>query len=137
MKHTNHTDPLILPEGEGRVYNCGTMTAVFKADENETDNQYSVSEWWLEPNSNGPGAHAHEENAEVFYVLEGRVSFLVGDEWIDADKGAFLRIPAKTIHDFKNRTDKKAGVLNFFIPGGFERNMPSIVKWFEENKKGT
>jgi hypothetical protein len=26
------------------------------------------------------------------------------------------------------------GVLNFFIPGGFERNMPSIVKWFEDNK---
>lgn len=134
MKHKNdHTETLILTEGQGRVYNCGTMTAIFKADENETNEKYSVSEWWLEPNSDGPGAHSHEYNDEVFYVLEGTTSFLVGDKWIDANKGTFLRIPAKTIHDFKNKTGRKSGILNFFIPGGFERNMPSIVKWFEEN----
>jgi mannose-6-phosphate isomerase-like protein (cupin superfamily) len=135
MKHENgHTEVLILAEGEGRVYNCGTMTAVYKADENETNEKYSVSEWWLEPNSDGPGAHSHEENDEVFYVLEGTVSFFVGDKWVDADKGSFLRIPAKTTHDFKNNTLTKSGVLNFFIPGGFERNMPFIVQWFEENQ---
>lgn len=134
MKH-NHSahDALIIPTGEGRIYHCGTMTAVFKADENETDSKYSVSEWWLEPHSEGPGAHHHEEHDEVFYVLEGVTSFLVGDQWIDAKKGTFLRIPAKTIHDFQNRTGEKAGVLNFFIPGGFERNMPSIVDWFKKN----
>lgn len=135
MQHTkDHTQQIILNSGQGRVYNCGTMTAIFKADENETNEKYSISEWWLEPNSDGPGAHSHDENDEVFYVLEGTTSFLVGDNWIDAEKGAFLRIPARTIHDFKNKTDKKTGVLNFFIPGGFERNMPSIVKWFEDNK---
>lgn len=135
MKHkNNHTDALILTEGQGRVYNCGTMTAVFKADENETADKYSISEWWLEPNSDGPGTHEHEENDEVFYGIEGTTSILVGDQWIDVKKGTFLRIPKKTIHDFANRTNEKSGVLNFFIPGGFERNMPSIVKWSEENK---
>ncbi|WP_045459219.1 cupin domain-containing protein [Sporocytophaga myxococcoides] len=135
MKHKNdHTEALILTEGQGRIYNCGTMTAIFKADENETNEKYSVSEWWLEENSDGPGAHSHEDNDEIFYMLEGTISFLVGEKWIDASKGTFLRIPANTTHDFKNKTDKKAGVLNFFIPGGFERNMPSIVEWFEENQ---
>ncbi|HRP32928.1 MAG TPA: cupin domain-containing protein [Agriterribacter sp.] len=135
MKHTsNAADALILPPGQGRVYDCGTMTAVFKADENETAEKYSISEWWLNPGSDGPGAHLHEDNDEVFYVLEGTTSFLIGDKWIDAERGAFVRIPAKTIHDFANRTDKQTGVLNFFIPGGFERNMPAIVKWFEENQ---
>lgn len=135
MKHKNNpTETLILTEGEGRIYNCGTMTAIFKADENETNEKYSISEWWLEPNSTGPGPHSHADNDEVFYVLEGTTSFLVGDKWINADKGTFLRIPAKTIHDFKNQTNTKSGVLNFFIPGGFERNMPSIVEWFENNK---
>lgn len=135
MKHKNdHTESLILAAGQGRVYNCGTMTAIFKADENETNQKYSISEWWLEPNSDGPGAHEHEDNDEVFYVLEGTTSILIGDQWINAGKGTFIRIPAKTIHDFKNQTDNKTGVLNFFIPGGFERNMPAIVKWFEDNK---
>jgi mannose-6-phosphate isomerase-like protein (cupin superfamily) len=134
MKHKNdHTVALILKAGEGRSYVCGPMTAVFKADENETDNKYSVSEWWLQPLSDGPGAHAHEENDEVFYVLEGTISFLVGDAWVEASKGAFLRIPATVTHDFRNQTNKKAGLLNFFIPGGFERNMPAIVNWFAEN----
>lgn len=134
IKHANNSnDALILPAGQGRTYNCGTMTAVFKADENETNEKYSISEWWLEPNSDGVGTHQHEDNDEVFYVLEGTTSILVGDKWIEAEKGTFIRIPAKTIHDFANRTDQKTGVLNFFIPGGFERNMPAIVKWFEEN----
>jgi mannose-6-phosphate isomerase-like protein (cupin superfamily) len=109
------------------------MTAIFKADENETDAGYSISEWILEPNSGGPGAHMHEANDEVFYVTEGTVSLLVGEQWVDAKRGAFLRIPAGTMHDFANKTNEKAAILNFFIPGGFERNMPAIVKWFEEN----
>lgn len=128
------TDTLILGPREGRTYDCGPMTAVFKADENETNVRYSISEWYLEPNSGGPGAHLHEENDEVFYVIEGTVSFLVGDKWVDAVRGTFLRIPANTMHDLANRTDRPAAALNFFIPGGFERNMPSIVKWFAENK---
>ncbi|TDB67477.1 cupin domain-containing protein [Arundinibacter roseus] len=125
---------IFLSKGEGRIYSCGTMTAIFKADEQETDEKYSISEWWLEPNSNGPGPHQHPENDEVFYVLEGTPTFLVGEKWIDAAKGSFLRIPARTQHDFCNRTDQKTGILNFFIPGGFERNMPAIVNWFAEKK---
>ncbi|WP_262247150.1 cupin domain-containing protein [Parapedobacter soli] len=132
MDHKNNCqDALVLKAGRGRRYDFGTMTAIFKADEQETAEKYSISEWWLEPDEKGVGAHQHEANDEIFYVLEGTVSILVEDRWIDAEKGTFVRIPAKTTHDFSNRTRSKAGVLNFFIPGGFERNMPSIVKWFE------
>ena len=127
------SEPIILKQGQGRIYECGNMTAIFKADEKETDEKYSVSEWWLNPNSDGPGAHLHEDNDEIFYVIEGNPSILVGDNWIDSKKGDFLRIPAKTMHDFANRSDARCGLLNLFIPGGFERNMPAIVKWFEEN----
>jgi len=124
---------LLLPPGQGRIYRCGAMTAVFKADEEETDEKYSISEWWLEPNSTGPGAHQHHDNDEIFYVLEGSASLFVGDRWISAEKGTFIRIPARTMHDYENRTDQKVGLLNFFIPGGFERNMPEIVRWFQDS----
>ena len=122
-----------LEPDAGRIYPCGTMTAIFKADEEETECRYSISEWWLDPQSRGPGAHLHEANDEVFYVLDGTASLFVGDKWIDATRGAFFLIPAGTMHDFENRSDKKTGLLNFFIPGGFERNMPSIVQWFKDN----
>jgi mannose-6-phosphate isomerase-like protein (cupin superfamily) len=124
---------IIWRAGEGRKYECGSMTAIFKADEDETKEKYSVSEWWMKPNSSGPGAHLHEENDEVFYVIAGRPSVLVGDKWVDTQVGDFLRIPAKTLHDFANNTNERCALLNFFIPGGFERNMPEIVKWFEEH----
>ena len=124
---------IFLPPGEGRKYDMGSMKAVFKADEEETQVRYSVSEWWLEANSSGPGAHLHQANDEIFYVIEGAASLLVGEEWIEASKGAFFMIPKNTMHDFANRSNDRMGLLNFYIPGGFERNMPSIVKWFEEN----
>ncbi len=122
--------PIILGPEQGRVYACGPMTAVFKADGAETGNRYSISEWWLEPNSDGPGAHSHADNDEIFLVLEGRPSVLVGDVWHEAPRGTLLRIPAGVTHDFANRTDARAGLFNVFLPGGFEENMPAIVAWF-------
>ena len=126
-------DVLFLRPGEGRAYPLGRMNAVFKADHGETDSAYSVSEWWLDPQTTGPGAHAHDENIELFYVIEGVASILAGAEWLEAPAGSFIRIPAGVLHDFENRTDRRAGLLNVFLPGGFEENMPTIATWFAEN----
>jgi mannose-6-phosphate isomerase-like protein (cupin superfamily) len=122
---------IFLAPGAGRHYDAGPMHAVFKADGAETGDRYCVSEWWLEAGRCGPGPHSHEANEELFYVLEGTMSFLVGAEWVEAPRGSFLRIPAGTTHDFENRGDARAGVLNVFIPGGFEPLMPRIVAYFE------
>ena len=126
-------DVLFLRPGEGRAYPLGRMNAVFKADHGETDSAYSVSEWWLDPQTTGPGAHAHDGNIELFYVIEGVASILARAEWLEAPAGSFIRIPAGVMHDFENRTDQRVGLLNVFLPGGFEENMPAISKWFAEN----
>lgn len=123
---------IFLRPGEGRSYLMGSMSALFKADGEETGNRYSISEWWLEPHSTGPGAHSHPED-DVFYVLEGTMSFLIGNRWIDAPKGSFVLAPAGVTHDFENRSSSRTGALNFSIPGDFESNMPDIVNWFTEN----
>ena len=123
-------DVILLPPGEGRHYPCGPMHALFLADGAESGDRYSVSIWWVEPGRPGPGAHAHEANEELFYVIEGTMAFRVGDVWVDAPAGTFLRIPAGVTHDFANRTAERAGALNVFIPGGFEAHMPAIVDWF-------
>jgi mannose-6-phosphate isomerase-like protein (cupin superfamily) len=125
----NPQNPLVLMPGQGRRYEMNGMSAVFLADGDETGDGYSISEWWLEPRTKGPGAHKHDED-DVFYVLEGTMSFLVGDRWVEASKGAFVRAPGGVTHDFENRGAARAGVLNLSFPGGFERNMPMIVDWF-------
>ena len=114
------TEPIILPPGAGRAYEIGPMRGVFQADGPETDDKYCVSEWSVEPGASGPGPHHHDENVELFLVTEGTMAFLVGDEWVDAPAGTFLRIPAGMTHDFANRTEAPARAFNVFIPGGFE-----------------
>ena len=53
---------VILAPGEGRAYPMGRIGSVFKADGPETESRYSISEWWLEPHTRDPGAHAHPED---------------------------------------------------------------------------
>jgi len=106
------------------------MDAVFKADGSETADRYSVSEWWLPAGDPGIGAHVHEENDELFFVIEGTVTFRIADVDHELERGSFLRIPAGVAHGFRNTSSGPAGVLNVFIPGGFERRMPDIVAWF-------
>ncbi|HEX8796106.1 MAG TPA: cupin domain-containing protein [Polyangiaceae bacterium] len=124
--------PVHRRPGAGRPYAMGAVHAVFKADGDETRGQYSISEWWLEPYTRGPGAHEHEED-DVFYVIEGTMSFFVGGKWIDAPKGSLVIAPGGTPHDFENRTAKRAGALNFSVPGPFEPYMQGrdgIAAWF-------
>jgi mannose-6-phosphate isomerase-like protein (cupin superfamily) len=124
--------PIVLGPGQGRSYPMGRISAVFKADEGETESRYSVSEWWLEPKTQGPGAHSHAED-DLFYVIEGIMSIRVGGEWFEAPKGSFVLVPGGVTHDFENRGGVRAGVLNFSIPGPFESEMPGIVEWFAKN----
>ena len=84
----------------------------------------------MDPGKPGPGAHAHENNEELFYVIEGTLTFLVGDQYVDTTAGTLLRVPPGVTHDFENRTARRAGALNVFIPGGFESKMPTIVEWY-------
>jgi mannose-6-phosphate isomerase-like protein (cupin superfamily) len=127
--------PIYLAAGEGREYAMGRISAVFKADRSETGGGYSISEWWLEAHTKGPGPHSHAED-DVFYVIEGTMSFLIGDRWVDAERGAFVLAPGGALHDFENRSSKRAGVLNISSPGGFEADMASIKEWFLANPPG-
>ena len=124
--------PIVLAPGQGRAYPMGRIAAVFKADEDETQSRYSVSEWWLEPRTQGPGAHSHAED-DLFYVIEGVMSLRVGDEWFECPRGSFVLVPGGVTHDFENRGSVRAGVLNFSAPGPFEPDMPAIAEWFAQN----
>jgi mannose-6-phosphate isomerase-like protein (cupin superfamily) len=113
----------------------GRISAVFKADGTETGQGYSISEWWLDPHTKGPGAHSHPED-DVFYVIAGTMSILVGTEWIEASTGSLILVPGNVSHDFENRGAHRAGLLNFKTPGDFEPEMPAIAQWFAEHPPG-
>ena len=121
--------PIVLAPGEGRAFPMGRLSAVFKADGAESANRYSISEWWLDPHTKGPGVHQHPED-DLFYVLGGTLHVLVDTDWIEATVGSFVLVPGHFPHDFENRGPEPAGFLNVSVPGGFEPAMPSIADWF-------
>jgi mannose-6-phosphate isomerase-like protein (cupin superfamily) len=129
MPRTTKRKPIVLRPGEGRTYAMGPLQAVFKADGGETRGRYAISEWWLDPHTRGPGAHSHEED-DVFFVLEGTLSFFVAGKWFDAPRGSLVIAPGGTPHDFENRTAERAGALNLSVPGDFEPAMKGIAEWF-------
>ena len=118
--------PIIVAPGQGRAYPMGRMRAVFKADLDETESRYSVSEWWLEARTRGPQAHSHPED-HVYYVIAGTLSVFAGDQWSDLAAGSYVIIPGGTPHDFENRSAAPAGFISFNAPGGFETRMADIA----------
>lgn len=134
--HTKSRSKVHIPAPRRRsVVFDGSNIRTIQADGDETGGSYSISEWWLEPFTEGPGAHSHDED-DVFFVLEGTMSFLIDKEWIDAPKGSFVLAPGGITHDFENRGAARAGVLNISAPGNFEQHMPRIVSWFEAHPPG-
>lgn len=123
---------VVLAPGGGREYAMGRIRAIFKADRSETNSAYSISEWWLDPHTKGPGPHSHKED-DVFFVIEGTMSVFLNDRWIEAPKGSFVLAPGGVTHDFENRSAERAGILNFSCPGDFEQDMPDIVEWFRQH----
>jgi quercetin dioxygenase-like cupin family protein len=107
--------PTVLGTGEGRAYPMGRISAVFKADGAETAQGYSISEWWLDPHTHGPGAHSHPED-DLFYVLAGTMSVLVASQWVEARAGSFVLVPGNVIHDFENRSSSERAGCSTFRP---------------------
>jgi mannose-6-phosphate isomerase-like protein (cupin superfamily) len=124
-------EAVIVPPDGGRIYGMGRMTAIFKADCDETDFRYSISEWWLEPQTRGPGVHSHSDD-HIFYVIEGTLNLLIDGTASEAEAGAYVVIPGGTPHDFENRSLVRCGFISLNVPGGFERMMPRIAPALSE-----
>ncbi len=118
---------MIVPPDRGRCYPMGRMRAVFKADGEESAGRYSVSEWWLEPRTRGPGNPHHHAEDHVFYVIAGTVNVCLDGVWSEAAAGTYAIIPGGTPHTFENRGAERAGFISFNAPGGFEDRMPDIA----------
>ncbi len=73
----------------------------------------------------GPPPHRHSHEDESFYLLEGTLTLLLGEETIIASPGDFVQIPRGVVHAFKNTGTVNAKMLAVNTPGGIE-------KFFEE-----
>ncbi|WP_433132490.1 cupin domain-containing protein [Micromonospora sp. CA-240977] len=73
------------------------------------------------PPGGGPVAHVHFDREEAFYLLDGELEFLDGNETVMAGAGDFLLVPRGTRHRFKNIGSKPAKMVFMFASAGDER----------------
>jgi len=131
----NQLKPIISHSNDGRSYKIGAKQnteVIFKADGAEVDNQYAITEWWMEAGGPGPAPHVHEANNELIYVIQGPVSVLVADDWKVMETGGMVVIPAGTQHTFRNDANQRVGILNIFLSGAYEAMMPQLIKMYAD-----
>jgi len=68
----------------------------------------------------GPPLHHHDFD-ETFYVLDGELTFQLGDERRTAAAGEVVFAPRGAVHTLANHGTEAARYLLVITPGGFER----------------
>ncbi len=88
------------------------------AGSGDTGGRFGLMEM-LAPKGLGPSRHLHYHDNEGFYLLEGEITFYVGDETYAASSGTFVFLP----HGVPTRTPlipTWSGPLSMVAPGGIE-----------------
>lgn len=110
--------PVAVSKNEGQAYWWFGSLAVIKATAANTGGQMALIEITEPPGAEAP-LHVHHLEDESFWILEGDVTFEVGDAIIEAHAGDYLFGPRGIPHRY---TVGSAGCRMLFImtPGGFE-----------------
>jgi len=94
------------------------MLAEVKASAADTGGQYTLVEMTAPPGLEAP-LHVHHTEDEGFYVLEGRVTVVVGDDTVELAAGKHAFGPRGIPHRFTVGPDG-ARMVWVLTPGGFE-----------------
>jgi len=93
--------PYALKAGEGWTYRYGVDFTV-KSSETQTEIGAAVLEYSTRQGEEPP-RHTHQTEDEMFYVLEGSITFHCGDESFDLKPGDFVFLPRGIQHGYTIR----------------------------------
>jgi mannose-6-phosphate isomerase-like protein (cupin superfamily) len=88
------------------------------------------------PGRAGAGLHVHHRHSDLFYVLEGELTVMLGPEGEEtvAPAGTLVHIPPLVVHGFRNGSDAEVRYLNFHAPGeGFADYMRGLSDFDQDD----
>ena len=109
---------ILLPQS-GLTRRLLNNLITFKATAADTNGIYALFEIDTPPGEGMP-PHLQQYDDETFWVLQGTISFLVGDREWDLGAGAYAFVPRGTRHGFRNSGRTNARMLTFVTPGGIQ-----------------
>jgi mannose-6-phosphate isomerase-like protein (cupin superfamily) len=111
---------------EGRIYYNPVIgdKVVFLETCAQTGGAYTLIEVEVVP-AGGPSLHAHRTYSETFIQVEGELQVQVGKEERILKPGDSWTVPAKTLHRFRNLSNKPVRFQVKLVPGneGFENSV--------------
>lgn len=113
-------NPTIRRPAEGRTIAVIGDVYRFLATSEDTNGKYALWETIVPPGG-GPPPHVHSREEEGFYILEGEITFVIGDQRLIATTGMSANMPVGTPHSFKNESGKPAKMLILVAPAGLEK----------------
>jgi quercetin dioxygenase-like cupin family protein len=105
----NRIGPYALKEGEGWTYRFGIDFTV-KASEIQEGSGTAFMEY-VTRKGEEPPIHTHKTEDEMFYVLEGRITFQCGEETFDLEKGGFIFLPHGIGHSYTIRSEEPVRLI--------------------------
>ena len=112
---------VVLKPGEGHTLTLGSIHVVVQEDGTQTRGTFGLAEFEVPPHAPTPPPHIHHAHEEGFYILEGEISFQIGENQIVATAGMFANMPVGTPHSFANKSHKPAKMLISVAPAGLEQ----------------
>lgn len=107
--------PKVLLPGDGNSVMVGNDKYTFKVTGDDTYGRFGLFEVRMNGRS-GIKPHTHKEMIEMFYVVEGEMTFLVGDTQKTLTTGSIATIPRSMKHAFANSGDHLAIMHIMFCP---------------------
>ncbi|MEO6670368.1 MAG: cupin domain-containing protein [Ferruginibacter sp.] len=141
-----------IPAGEGRLHGHIKLKGVnsnvldVKISGSDTDGDLAIFEQTSLSPGKGTPLHLHHFQDEIFYVIEGKYKFQVGDDKYDLTTGDSIFLPRKVAHAWTQVSERgkmlvtmqPAGKLeNFFVTMaglGHQPSQEEIAKIFSDNE---
>jgi quercetin dioxygenase-like cupin family protein len=129
-KFINRDRPYALHQGEGHSYELGVKFTV-KASETQPGSGAALLEYSTRKGEEPPD-HSHPSEDEMFYVLEGAITFRCGGQSFELEKGGFMFLPRGMEHGYTIKNDQAVRLLVITSPvrdgttggwGGFVADM--------------
>ena len=118
----------VIEAGGGRSYDWSNDHICVKTTCDHADGRVTMVEDTLKPGFH-LACHYHKNMTEIFYVLDGDVTFNFKDESVVASTGSTINIPPNVTHEVVCQNG--ARLITIFSPGGFDNYLEEMAAMTE------